>query len=57
MSTITPLVAPHRITCDDVNYDVSGDYDCGQPASYLYTRGDVQANVCHACYLDYYSKN
>jgi hypothetical protein len=56
MSTITPLVAPHRITCEDVNYDIS-DYECGQPASYLYTRGDVQANVCQTCHDDYYSKN
>lgn len=63
MSTITPLVAPHRITCEDVNYEVSGDYECAQPASYLYTRVISDENdllyvhICQTCHDDFYSKN
>jgi hypothetical protein len=57
MSVVVAVVGPHRLKCEDVNYEVSGDYECGQPVAWLHSRDNIDVYVCQDCYTDYYSKN
>lgn len=57
MSVVTPVAANNNLTCEDVNYEVSGDYECGQPVAWVHANEFRTVHVCHTCYLEYYSKN